>query len=133
MNGPDFRIVRKNGAAQWKSKMVDGDWRSVYPQGALSINGFTYRLLSEDVMDLYVVSANGKEIRILAMPDWGSYRFFCHNNGRAVMAEGPGGEYIGTTFGVIYLDMKVIHRFFFMADGNLKFSAEGFDIAQPIL
>ena len=131
----DFYVMLATGQILHKSKMAPGIWREFYPAGAMTINCFNYRLISEDVIDLYVRGTHG-DVRIRQRQEWGRYRLFCHHNGRAMLAQGDEagvGEHIGTTFGVIYLDRKVIHKFMFTPDGEFMMDVEAFDVIEPVM
>ena len=132
----DFYVMTATGNVMWKSKMDPMIWKGFYPTDSVQINGFIYRLVSKDIVDIYVASPVITRIR--QRQDWGKYRLFLHHNGRAMMSsngEDYGvGEHIGTTFGVIYEDMKIIHKFFFSApDREFQFDMEEFNVARPVL
>ena len=130
----DFYIVLPGKSPIAKSKMVPGVWKEFYPKESWVINGFQYHLISIDVLDLQVMGHNG-HVKI-GKDNMGRKRFFCHHNGRAFMGSGGEtgvGEQTATTFGAIYEDLGVIHKYKFFPDGTFEFDAEAFDGIKPVM
>jgi hypothetical protein len=133
MDFVDFYIVLPQGPLV-KSRMAPGVWREFYPKEAWNINGFVYHLISSDVVDIFVCSSMG-DIKI-GKTNLGRRRFFCHHNGRAMMTsdgEDSSGSQVATTFGAIYIDAGIIHKFKFFRDGTFEFDAEAYDGISPVM
>ncbi|OHD15237.1 MAG: hypothetical protein A2Y38_04265 [Spirochaetes bacterium GWB1_59_5] len=117
-----------------KSQVSPEAWKDVHPKERWSINGIVYHISSEDIKQIVV---RGKVNVNIRTKDWGRFRFFLHHNARAVMATDGGpagvGEHYATTFGVIYLDMKVIHKYKFTAAGEFEFDAEEIGMIIPLI
>ena len=130
MERVDFEIVTADKRCRKRSSLSDEEWAQIYPVAAWKINDFVYRLMSEDVVDVFVLW-RGSKIRI-KNKEWGRCRFFCHNHGRAVMGrEVP--EWLGVTFGVIFIDKKVIMKCLFDRGGHIRTSGERYENVNVVV
>ena len=128
----DFTFVLANGEILRKSGLPSEQWEQFCPVGRVRVDGGDWLpMFSQDVLDVWV-DWRGQKIKIRTKPHWGAFRFFCHHNGISFLDQGPGRQ-TGTTFGVVYLDQKVVHRFLFTADGNMVPSTEVFTHVESVV